>query len=219
MVSANGLDSDPRAVAKSREKSISHERSRRCAGEIAAYVDEEVHPDLCHAINSVEERVHPDLSTYNSVDERVRPDFSTYNVDEMYLRGDTEDSGPVEEPFEQTNPDVVDGKNLFEKDIMLTEAQWEQVLARKGLAAESRRWPEDASGTPRVKYPLRRRERGPAGRPRRHRPLGDSHLRSLRPHHRRQPTAPHVPSAERLLVLHRLPTRILPERTKHIDWS
>nr|XP_027207186.1 uncharacterized protein LOC113800591 [Penaeus vannamei] len=114
-------------------------------------VDERVQPDLS-TYNSVEERVHPDLSTYNSVDERVHPDLSTYNVDEMYLRGDTEDSGPVEEPFEQTNPDVVDGKNLFEKDIMLTEAQWEQVLARKGLAAESRRWPEDASGTPRVKY-------------------------------------------------------------------
>ncbi|XP_069979119.1 uncharacterized protein [Penaeus vannamei] len=114
-------------------------------------VEERVHPDLS-TYNSVDERVRPDLSTYNSVEERVHPDLSTYNVDEMYLRGDTEDSGPVEEPFEQTNPDVVDGKNLFEKDIMLTEAQWEQVLARKGLAAESRRWPEDASGTPRVKY-------------------------------------------------------------------
>ncbi|XP_042888671.1 protein SpAN-like, partial [Penaeus japonicus] len=57
-----------------------------------------------------------------------------------------------EEPFEQTNPDFVDGHRLFEKDIMLTEDQWRAVLARKGLASEARRWPEDASGTPRVKY-------------------------------------------------------------------
>lgn len=57
-----------------------------------------------------------------------------------------------EEPFEQTNPDFVDGHNLFEKDIMLTETQWEKILARKGLADETRRWPEDSSGTPRVRY-------------------------------------------------------------------
>ncbi|XP_047473253.1 blastula protease 10-like isoform X2 [Penaeus chinensis] len=55
-------------------------------------------------------------------------------------------------PFEETNPDRVEAGELFDKDMLLTEAQWRDLSLRKGLAFEHSRWPEGEDGFPRVPY-------------------------------------------------------------------
>lgn len=55
-------------------------------------------------------------------------------------------------PFEETNPDRLETGELFQKDIILTEAQRRAMVLRKGLASETYRWPEAGDGFPRVPY-------------------------------------------------------------------
>ncbi|ROT79818.1 Blastula protease-10 [Penaeus vannamei] len=55
-------------------------------------------------------------------------------------------------PFEETNPDRVEAGQLFDKDMLLTEAQWRDLALRKGLASQNYRWPESGDGFPHVPY-------------------------------------------------------------------
>ncbi|XP_042888619.1 blastula protease 10-like isoform X9 [Penaeus japonicus] len=63
-----------------------------------------------------------------------------------------EDVFVLPRPFEETNPDRVEAGELFDKDMLLTEAQWRDLALRKGLASERYRWPEGEDGYPRVPY-------------------------------------------------------------------
>ncbi|XP_069180532.1 protein SpAN-like [Procambarus clarkii] len=53
--------------------------------------------------------------------------------------------------FEYTNPDFVDGKPLYQKDILLNPEQWQALRERKALASAVYRWPE-VNGFPLVPY-------------------------------------------------------------------
>ncbi|XP_050707813.1 zinc metalloproteinase nas-38-like isoform X1 [Eriocheir sinensis] len=55
--------------------------------------------------------------------------------------------------FMETNPSVVNGHQVFEGDMVLTESQWRAVRERKALADLSARWPEQG-GFPTVPYYL-----------------------------------------------------------------
>ncbi|XP_050706181.1 protein SpAN-like [Eriocheir sinensis] len=55
--------------------------------------------------------------------------------------------------FMETNPSVVNGHQVFEGDMVLTESQWRAVRERKALAELSARWPEQG-GFPTVPYYL-----------------------------------------------------------------
>ncbi|XP_069950456.1 blastula protease 10-like [Cherax quadricarinatus] len=57
-----------------------------------------------------------------------------------------------DERFEYTNPDFVDGKKLFEKDIMLTPEQWQALRERKAIRNLMYRWPDGPDGYPLVPY-------------------------------------------------------------------
>nr|XP_027225497.1 blastula protease 10-like [Penaeus vannamei] len=52
----------------------------------------------------------------------------------------------------ETNPDRVEAGQLFDKDMLLTEAQWRDLALRKGLASQNYRWPESGDGFPHVPY-------------------------------------------------------------------
>ncbi|XP_068228151.1 blastula protease 10-like [Palaemon carinicauda] len=54
--------------------------------------------------------------------------------------------------FENVNPTHVNGVQLYEGDILLTEEQRKQLLDRKAIAKVSMRWPNGQSGTPVVPY-------------------------------------------------------------------
>nr|XP_045593034.1 blastula protease 10-like [Procambarus clarkii] len=54
--------------------------------------------------------------------------------------------------FEYTNPDIVDGRPLYQKDIMLTPQQWQALRERKAIADLTYRWPAGPDGFPLVPY-------------------------------------------------------------------
>ncbi|XP_069939032.1 blastula protease 10-like [Cherax quadricarinatus] len=54
--------------------------------------------------------------------------------------------------IENTNPDSVDGKELFEKDIMLTSEQRRALRERKALSNLVYRWPDGPDGFPLIPY-------------------------------------------------------------------
>ncbi|XP_050704792.1 uncharacterized protein LOC126990276 isoform X10 [Eriocheir sinensis] len=55
--------------------------------------------------------------------------------------------------FMETNPSVVNGHQVFEGDMVLTESQWRAVRERKAIADLSARWPQQG-GFPTVPYYL-----------------------------------------------------------------
>ncbi|XP_069180855.1 blastula protease 10-like [Procambarus clarkii] len=57
----------------------------------------------------------------------------------------------LDKGFEYTNPDFVDGKPLYQKDILLNPEQWQALRERKALASVASRWPE-VNGFPLVPY-------------------------------------------------------------------
>ncbi|KAG7169551.1 Blastula protease 10-like 4 [Homarus americanus] len=54
--------------------------------------------------------------------------------------------------FEFTNPDTVNGKELFEKDLMLTPEQWHAIRERKAISNVIFRWPPGPNGYPLIPY-------------------------------------------------------------------
>ncbi|XP_037776234.1 blastula protease 10-like isoform X2 [Penaeus monodon] len=93
-----------------------------------------------------------DYNIYNSFTEATTPDYNIYN--DVNSRASLPNEGFIilPKPFEETNPDRVEAGELFDKDMLLTEAQWRDLALRKGLAYEFSRWPEGGDGFPRVPY-------------------------------------------------------------------
>ncbi|XP_069979034.1 protein SpAN isoform X3 [Penaeus vannamei] len=106
---------------------------------------------LCLA-QSVRGETTVDENIYNKFSEATTPDYNIYYDENIHASLPKEGFVILPKPFEETNPDRVEAGELFDKDIMLTEAQWRDLSLRKGLAYESSRWPEGVDGYPRVPY-------------------------------------------------------------------
>ncbi|ROT63306.1 putative protein SpAN-like [Penaeus vannamei] len=110
---------------------------------------EEPHFVLSHRSN---EEVTPDNQIYYEEEQaNTEPHFILdRNMDD---RANTPKEGFIilPRPFEETNPDRVEAGELFDKDMLLTEAQWRDLALRKGLASQNYRWPEK-DGFPYVPY-------------------------------------------------------------------
>ncbi|KAK8744901.1 hypothetical protein OTU49_000675 [Cherax quadricarinatus] len=61
---------------------------------------------------------------------------------------------PVEtmRDFMETNPEEVEGKTLYQSDMLLSEEQWQSVRERKAMADLVYRWPNGGDGYPIVPY-------------------------------------------------------------------
>nr|XP_027225487.1 uncharacterized protein LOC113817628 [Penaeus vannamei] len=115
---------------------------------------------------SVHGETTPDYNIYNRVLGETTPDYNIYDDERqdstephfVLNRNMKERSIPKEgftilpKPFEETNPDRVEAGQLFDKDMLLTEAQWRDLALRKGLASQNYRWPESGDGFPHVPY-------------------------------------------------------------------
>ncbi|XP_037776257.1 LOW QUALITY PROTEIN: blastula protease 10-like [Penaeus monodon] len=105
----------------------------------------------------------PDLNIYDRANAETTPDYNIYDEGRQggsgphfTLENNRAEQNPdftvLPKPFEETNPDRVEAGELFDKDILLTEAQRRAMVLRKGLASENYRWPEGGDGFPRVPY-------------------------------------------------------------------
>ncbi|XP_069978456.1 blastula protease 10 isoform X2 [Penaeus vannamei] len=105
----------------------------------------------------------PDLNIYDRADADTTPDYNIYDGgrEDGFQPHFTLQNARAEQkqnftviplPFEETNPDRIETGELFQKDIILTEAQRRAMVLRKGLASETYRWPEAGDGFPRVPY-------------------------------------------------------------------
>nr|XP_053627432.1 protein SpAN-like [Cherax quadricarinatus] len=125
------------------QKSISVYRvnmvSRVCLSMIAA--------TLATAVTCAQaaETTRPPIIMYQGADDRVRVSIHTGEEDVSFPSLNHQE-------FEYTNPDSVDGQNLFEKDIMLTPEQWQALRERKAIRKLVYRWPDGPDGYPLVPY-------------------------------------------------------------------
>ncbi|XP_042887917.1 blastula protease 10-like isoform X1 [Penaeus japonicus] len=105
----------------------------------------------------------PLLAVAHRADAETTPDYNIYYEERQdgtgphfiltdNRAGQKPDLVVLPKPFEETNPERVEAGELFDKDILLTEAQKRAMVLRKGLASESYRWPEAGDGFPRVPY-------------------------------------------------------------------
>ncbi|XP_042887922.1 blastula protease 10-like isoform X2 [Penaeus japonicus] len=119
-------------------------------------------PLLAGALESRGETT-PDYNIYDRDNAETTPDYNIYyerrqvgSGPNFMLTDDRARQKPdivvLPKPFEETNPERVEAGELFDKDILLTEAQKRAMVLRKGLASESYRWPEAGDGFPRVPY-------------------------------------------------------------------
>ncbi|XP_064103416.1 zinc metalloproteinase nas-33-like [Macrobrachium nipponense] len=54
--------------------------------------------------------------------------------------------------FDLLNPTSIDGKNLYESDILLTDEQRQLIIGKKAISNLAARWPTAANGFPEVPY-------------------------------------------------------------------
>jgi len=85
---------------------------------------------------------HPPFYTLNDDDGETYPPWEVQNDEGL----------SVVEPFEMSNPSAVAAGELYQSDMLMSEAQWDALRTRKALDNKQMRWTEGSDGYPLVPY-------------------------------------------------------------------